>query len=1198
MMKINLSLLFALLTVAPALKAQNGLTNAQIQTRLINVAILVPPGQTPYCCTTFTGPGVLGGAGDPWNELGSLQSLVTQTNSLCDTLGNTTGAGIAVTGAAGSWEDFQGGDWAEDAATEGLLAGYLYGNGSPMTVQISGLETNTSYNLIIYSAGNQPADSATMTGAVNSQMGRCSRNAFTLGANYAQNTTAPSDGSGNLMVTITGAGTFAFNGLQVEGPVYGNTLPPSLSPILSISNIDGSSLLVSLTNATNIVYQILSSPNLSMSNAGAAGTFVTAWGTEAEIFPDTNPTDEAFGTGNATITQNGRPNLFLLARDWTGIDTLSNGVPDWWEWKFFGVTDLPGTTNCDEGPGSLLYDYQHNIDPNVIQFTVQFASTFLSTNRVSGTMITLAGQTFYIATQIGSSNHSLALWNQAASNFTASFPTNGFYDIWIGARGLPTNAQQTWMDQWLSVYDVPLAVTLISPTNNVVSVPVYQLLGEANERLSSITFDVSNASGAFSNQTAFVTGSVYSAHICGITTNYFQCSANLSAGANTIIVHATDGNSNTVSATASVTLDYTTRTNPPALSILWPSNNAQISGSNFTLQAQLDDPTASILAAVGGTNFPGIVEQSGQAWIQGIPLSAGTNSVDITVQTLGGFQSTANLEVVQSPFSLTIDPLPTNELNQPYVTVTGTISDPSQNVWVNGVEANITGNTWEADNVPVSVGGNCGIYTVAGPTAASIKATLASFQQQPALVVISSYFESYHTYYYDYVGGGWFSGDVFYGNRDEDAQWSWNTGGQSVYDEYGLNGDGVKVPPSPQSQFLPPLDNGNPPGEINPTWIWANNISMYSLDTNGGGYDLQTGECTENTRVMILPPGQQQVGTTNVYLVTASAAEFSTPAGWPGLTYFGDGGDTPLPASWMSIQGQNLVNYATNSDGSIWGGAYISGLAGQTLDVTPTVNQFYSNNCGSFQVQAYQCQLVSFCHASIPSDYTRTNIGVGEEVVIMANQALPPTTAWSTTSGQLSSPTGMSTTLRAPAGATNLTVTANVGGALLTENFTVLQPMYETSLIADVDSNNPSFPPGTQGVGMYLTVIFFPTNVSFYNVQMLELPEGATNITGYFTNAPASALIHPAGTNWTTLSQANYSDDHAAFWGWSPPWTPGSYNWSIPVLWQVIGYPGITNQLPTNEYQQHIILDTMGTSREIKLGSQTTRYTNGVTTIP
>jgi hypothetical protein len=61
---------------------------------------------------------------------------------------------------------------------------------------------------------------------------------------------------------------------------------------------------------------------------------------------------------------------------------------------------------------------------------------------------------------------------------------------------------------------------------------------------------------------------------------------------------------------------------------------------------------------------------------------------------------------------LTIHDLPEEQLTEPIVTVTGTISDTGYKVWVNGVAATLNGNTWTAHEVPITDGGTA-IFAVA-----------------------------------------------------------------------------------------------------------------------------------------------------------------------------------------------------------------------------------------------------------------------------------------------------------------------------------------------------------------------------------------------------------------------------------------------------------------------------------------------------
>ena len=105
--------------------------------------------------------------------------------------------------------------------------------------------------------------------------------------------------------------------------------------------------------------------------------------------------------------------------------------------------------------------------------------------------------------------------------------------------------------------------------------------------------------------------------------------------------------------------------------------------------------------------FLGLVERTGKFWVDNIPLAGGTNMVALTITDAAGNSSSTNISVVQSALLLTMNPVtPASQLWQPTVNVSGTISDPSYAVWVNGVKASNPGNgTWTATNVPVTQGG-------------------------------------------------------------------------------------------------------------------------------------------------------------------------------------------------------------------------------------------------------------------------------------------------------------------------------------------------------------------------------------------------------------------------------------------------------------------------------------------------------------
>jgi hypothetical protein len=85
---------------------------------------------------------------------------------------------------------------------------------------------------------------------------------------------------------------------------------------LEITNIFNGQVYLNLHNATNQVYEIWSRTDLA----------ATSWDIEWEVWPVVGQEPTPF-----TVPQRGRTNLFLWARDWTGLDENDNGLPDWWE---------------------------------------------------------------------------------------------------------------------------------------------------------------------------------------------------------------------------------------------------------------------------------------------------------------------------------------------------------------------------------------------------------------------------------------------------------------------------------------------------------------------------------------------------------------------------------------------------------------------------------------------------------------------------------------------------------------------------------------------------------------------------------------------------------------------------------------------------------------------------------------------------
>jgi hypothetical protein len=167
----------------------------------------------------------------------------------------------------------------------------------------------------------------------------------------------------------------------------------------------------------------------------------------------------------------------------------------------------------------------------------------------------------------------------------------------------------------------------------------------------------------------------------------------LTNGLNVIKLHATDMAGNTTTASYNFTLDYSSRTNPPVVQLYWPQDGTLVCDGNYTWRGWADDPTATVTAQLVDTNgdtniFEGIMERTGNFWVENLPLSDGTNFLTLTVTDSAGNVAVTNILVFPGAVGLTIDTPSADQLWNLFVTVTGTISDPDDyTVWVNGVEA-------------------------------------------------------------------------------------------------------------------------------------------------------------------------------------------------------------------------------------------------------------------------------------------------------------------------------------------------------------------------------------------------------------------------------------------------------------------------------------------------------------------------------
>ena len=117
---------------------------------------------------------------------------------------------------------------------------------------------------------------------------------------------------------------------------------------LEITGVSNGAAWFNLHNATDEVYEVWSKIDL----------LAPGWNIEQEVWPGTNQDIVPF-----TVPQLDRVSLFVWARDWTGVDENSNGIPDWWEYKYFGHLGVDPDADPDGDGSSNLQEYQAGTDP-------------------------------------------------------------------------------------------------------------------------------------------------------------------------------------------------------------------------------------------------------------------------------------------------------------------------------------------------------------------------------------------------------------------------------------------------------------------------------------------------------------------------------------------------------------------------------------------------------------------------------------------------------------------------------------------------------------------------------------------------------------------------------------------------------------------------------------------------------------------
>jgi hypothetical protein len=402
--------------------------------------------------------------------------------------------------------------------------------------------------------------------------------------------------------------------------------------------------------------------------------------------------------------------------NWQDPDADADGdnLPDAWEYKYFGNLLQDGDGDYDGDGITNLDEFLNGTDPNKIKFDLVFDANHFRSNNVRGQALVTAGTPASKALLVDAVNFESATWAPYASTFTLNLgAAEGWHEVWLGLRGRPADAAQSWVRSRLKLDLTPPNLVITSPTTSTTLQPLLQIIGYCPEALAALTYDLSNDAGTVTNELAIITHTFFDTNTWEFTTNFFQCfDIELTNGINTVTLHATDLAGNSTTSTLTYTLDYSGDTTPPAITLHWPKDGTAISGDSFTCRGSLDDPSAQVtgtLTAPDGTvtTFNGLVERNGLFWLEDLPLTDGTSQLTLTATDAAGNSSTTSINVVKSSVSLTISPPADEQLNGgPISVVSGTVPSGLYAVWVNGIRATDYGDgTWLAENVPVNSGG-------------------------------------------------------------------------------------------------------------------------------------------------------------------------------------------------------------------------------------------------------------------------------------------------------------------------------------------------------------------------------------------------------------------------------------------------------------------------------------------------------------
>jgi hypothetical protein len=421
-------------------------------------------------------------------------------------------------------------------------------------------------------------------------------------------------------------------------------------------------------------------------------------------------------------------------------------IPTSWLIHYFGTNyqnePYAAVTADADGDGvSNLQEYLGGTDPNKIRFFLSLTNQYVNMAGAPVQLNVLGGVPSYFALLVNDTNAADVNWQPFTStSLWVPTPTNGDYVIAVGLRGLPTDATQSWQSVTILRDITPLILALTNLPAFSGSRPFIDPAGYATRGLSAVTWSVVDGNGLTNNGKGVVVAKGWNLADQFHTTNWFQClDLALALGTNSISIQAVDWAGNVAITNFAYVFDTNGDTTPPALTLRWPQDKTQVSGNNFTVQAWMDDDTATATLQYTDTGgivqtMNGLVERGGNVWVEGVPLAQGTNLFALTATDAAGNMSTTNFSVVQSSVALTVAPLSQDQMKYGSATVMVTVGNSASAVTVNGIPGTSSdGQSWQVDNVPLPPGGTVTLQAAAQMGDGSTVQTLLEEEREPVV---------------------------------------------------------------------------------------------------------------------------------------------------------------------------------------------------------------------------------------------------------------------------------------------------------------------------------------------------------------------------------------------------------------------------------------------------------------------------------